>query len=112
VCLAVCVLGYRVQSSPLIRADRDLTLVVCVDATDRASWNAGVETALTLARTMTRACMASHGYALVTDSGSCDTGVSPIFTPTNKDCYWRPRTSALDLLRDDLYSETHQGISK
>ena len=57
--------------------------------------------------------MASHGYALVTDalftdSVACDIADLPNITPVKGECYWRPRTNFLDLLRDDLYSETHQ----
>ena len=91
----------------LVRADRDLTLVVCEDETDRASWQTGSETAHFLAHTMTRASMASHGYALVTDLGLCNLAAWPDYTPINRECYWRPHTTFWDLLRDGLYRETH-----
>jgi hypothetical protein len=103
-------IGYvtRRATTEFVRADRDMKLTVCIDETDRASWNAGVEKAQFLAHTMTRACMASHGYALVTDVGLCSLAASPNHTPVNRECYWRPRTTFLDILRDDLYSETHK----
>lgn len=107
--IAFCGYAIRRTTTEFVRADRELALIVCVDATDRASWNAdGGDTETFLANAMTRACMASHGYALVTDVGSCNLTALPNVTPVRKDCYWRPRTNFFDLLRDDLYAETHQ----
>jgi hypothetical protein len=103
-------IGYvtRKVTPELVRADRDLTLTACIDETDRASWNVGVEKAQFLAHTMTRGCMASHGYALVTDVGLCNLVSLQYRTPNAAECYWRPRTTFWDVLRDDLYGETHK----
>lgn len=107
-CLLGVIAGYliRIESVNLVKADRDLKLTVCIDATDRASWKAGLDTAQMLSQTMTRACMASNGYALVTDTPTCNIETFKYMTPVNKDCYWRPRTSFFDFWRDDLSATT------
>jgi hypothetical protein len=107
-CLLGVIAGYliRIESVNLMKADRDLKLTVCIDATDRASWKAGLDTAQMLSQTMTKGCMASYGYALVTDTPTCNIEKFKYMTPVNKDCYWRPRTKLFDFWRDDLSGET------
>src|SRR5689334_11578774 len=101
-CVATASSAYliRIRSTDLVHNQRALDLVVCIDEKDRASWNAGVETASFLDRTMTRACMAARGYLLIQDGQVLCSSGTPIVTPQMAGCYWRPRASIWDFLRD------------